>query len=221
MSKNRIPITKELSEQLLYQNRHACCICRELRKHVQIHHIDSNPSNNELKNLAVLCLDCHSLVSGDEGFGRSYSQNEVASYKKTWEKVCRNWLEGNTTSVNNKENESENEEEEVIDSDYTDDILKADTHLEFRYELEDGEGILLWVKSETPIYVAIMRKTDYKDWVKRKVTLEDACELLLENIIEKKEMFIADENDDYSVVIANTSLEDVWIQADISIWEFN
>jgi hypothetical protein len=212
MNKARIPIPKDISEQLLYQNRHTCSICHEFRKHVQIHHIDSNPSNNDIENLSVLCLDCHSLVTGNEGLGRSYSPQEVIKYKSSWEILCGKWLEG--------ENSINENEDETIDSDYLDDLLEADTHIDNHYELEKGEGILLWMKSDEPIYVAIMRKSDYKNWLKRKITLQDAYELLLENVTEKKEMFIADEDDEYSVVIANFSSENTWIQADISIWEF-
>jgi len=42
------------------------------RKDVQIHHIDGTPGNSHLANLAVVCLDCHSLVSGTRGLGRQY-----------------------------------------------------------------------------------------------------------------------------------------------------
>lgn len=214
MSKNRIPIPKEKAEQVLYQNRHTCCICREFRKHVQIHHIDSNPSNNEISNFAVLCLDCHSLVTGNEGLGRSYSIPEVTKYKLSWEKLCIAWLE--EEKISDKDETSD----ETIDSDYVDDLLDADTHIDYHYDLEKGDGILLWVKSDEPIHVAIVRKSDYKDWLKHKITLQDAYELLLEDVTEKKEMFIVEEDDEYSVVVANFSSEDIWIQADISIWEF-
>src|SRR5438093_233630 len=49
-------------------------------------HIDENPSHNDPENLAVLCLDCHSLVSGPRGLGKSYKPGEVRRYKRTWEK---------------------------------------------------------------------------------------------------------------------------------------
>lgn len=219
---SRTPIPKETSEKLLYKNRHTCCVCREFRKHVQIHHIDSNSSNNESENLAVLCLDCHSLITGNEGLGRSYSQNEVKLYKNSWEKLCKVWLENNNSSIDeNDETAEETEnEEQVIDSDYIDEILKANTHIQRRYEMESGDGLLLWVKSEMPVHIAVLRKGDYKNWIKDKTHLQDAYELLVEDIIERKEMFIAEEQDKYSVVIANFSTEDVCIQADISIWNF-
>ena len=47
-----------------------------------------NPGNNDSDNLAVLCRDCHSRVTGDEGLGRRYSKLEVKKYKRSWEAHC-------------------------------------------------------------------------------------------------------------------------------------
>jgi len=85
----RPSVPKKNSDEVLASNRHTCCICREPRKHVQLHHIDGNASNNAPSNLAVLCLDCHSIVTGDAGLGRSYSVREVSIYKQDWEKTLR------------------------------------------------------------------------------------------------------------------------------------
>src|SRR2546425_13378027 len=84
----RRKIPQDIVDHLMFINRHTCCICHMPRKHVQVHHIDGNSSNNSIKNLAVLSLDCHSIVTGDEGLGRSYSPREVANYKSDWEAQC-------------------------------------------------------------------------------------------------------------------------------------
>lgn len=70
---------------ILFKNDHTCCICRIKGKHVQIHHIDRNRRNNDPNNLAVVCLDCHSRVTGPSGLGRSYSPGELKKYKRAWE----------------------------------------------------------------------------------------------------------------------------------------
>jgi hypothetical protein len=57
------------------------------RKDVQMHHIDGKPGNNQSANLAVVCLDCHSLVSGTRGLGRQYGAGEVRKHKRTWEQA--------------------------------------------------------------------------------------------------------------------------------------
>jgi hypothetical protein len=69
----------------LFRNAHTCCVCRETNKDVHIHHIDSKPTNNDPKNLAVVCLDCHSKITGPRGLGRSYKPAEVLLYKLAWE----------------------------------------------------------------------------------------------------------------------------------------
>lgn len=89
MVRQRTQIQKRLEAALLFENDHTCCICTERGKHVQIHHIDGDNSNNMSGNLAVLCLDCHSRVTGASGLGKKYSEFEVKKYKKHWEYVVR------------------------------------------------------------------------------------------------------------------------------------
>src|SRR5262245_53249948 len=92
----RIRIPASVDEQVLFSSDHTCCICRTKGKDVQIHHIDSKPHNNAPANLAVVCLDCHSVVSGSRGLGKKYKAGEVRRYKRAWEK----FVEG-TRRINN------------------------------------------------------------------------------------------------------------------------
>jgi hypothetical protein len=78
-----------LEQQILFIENHTCAICRDPNKDVQIHHIDGNPHNNVLDNVIVLCLDCHSKVTGNRGLGKSFSQGEVRRYKRSWEKTVQ------------------------------------------------------------------------------------------------------------------------------------
>lgn len=90
----RRKIPEKIADNLMFVNDHTCCICRMKGKHVQIHHIDRDDTNNALANLAVLCLECHSRVTGDEGLGRSYTHGEIKQYKRTWESIVRKRLVG-------------------------------------------------------------------------------------------------------------------------------
>jgi hypothetical protein len=83
--KSRIPIPARVEEEALFLSDHTCCICRIRGKDVQLHHIDGNHVHNSPDNLIVLCLDCHSLVSGTRGLGKSYRPGEVRRYKRSWE----------------------------------------------------------------------------------------------------------------------------------------
>jgi len=77
-------------DDILFHADHTCCICRTKGKDVQIHHIDGKHSNNKPSNLAVVCLDCHSRVTGRRGLGQSFNQGEVRRYKRSWDQHVRN-----------------------------------------------------------------------------------------------------------------------------------
>lgn len=85
MARHRRRIPLELEGEVLFLADHTCCICRVRGKDVQIHHIDRNSSHNTFGNLAVVCLDCHSRLTGTRGLGKSYKPGEVRKYKRTWE----------------------------------------------------------------------------------------------------------------------------------------
>lgn len=88
----RKAIPKNIEKKVLVTNKHCCCICQAERmyKPVAIHHIDGNNSNNKIENLAVLCLDHHSIADaglkkGRSGSGRKLTPAHVKDYKKLWE----------------------------------------------------------------------------------------------------------------------------------------
>lgn len=80
----RQKISFRITDKLMFDNDHTCCMCRHKGKEVEIHHIDGNKNNNDPSNLAVLCRDCHALASR-KGLGRSYTIGELKQYKKSWE----------------------------------------------------------------------------------------------------------------------------------------
>jgi hypothetical protein len=86
-ARRRIPARVE--EEILFLADHTCSICTTRYKDVQVHHIDGDPSNNDLKNLVIVCLDCHSRITGGRGLGRSYTRGEVRRYKRSWEARVR------------------------------------------------------------------------------------------------------------------------------------
>jgi hypothetical protein len=85
----RSKIPKQIEASVLFENEHTCCICRERGKDVITHHIDGDKNNNDSTNLAVVCLDCHSKITGARGLGRKYSTMEVRKYKRDWEFIIR------------------------------------------------------------------------------------------------------------------------------------
>lgn len=84
MARKKIP--PKVSSELLVANRHACCVCQS--KGVQIHHIDEDPSNNLIENLAALCLPCHDQASMQIGLSKKLRAEEIRIYKTEWESKC-------------------------------------------------------------------------------------------------------------------------------------
>jgi len=87
-SNNKTRITTGRADAVLFEADKTCCICKDYSKPVQIHHIDSNPNNNVVDNLVVLCLDHHHEATVGSGIGKGLSPGLIRKYRKDWlEKV--------------------------------------------------------------------------------------------------------------------------------------
>ncbi len=84
--RRRRGIPADVSAGLLFRSERTCCVCHIAGKPVQIHHIDGNPSNSDKRNLAVLCLDCHTETQIIGGFYRKLSPELVVLYRDDWHK---------------------------------------------------------------------------------------------------------------------------------------
>jgi hypothetical protein len=225
MKKSRPNINPEKVAQLMFQNRHMCCICHEPRKSVQIHHIDDDPANNEWENLAVLCLDCHSRVTGDEGLGRRYSVQEITLFKSGWEQQCaafhqqeaaENNSGGDDEAEDEDENDDEEESNEPADSYYEDSVLPSSIHIMRHYRLDSGDEIKYWMKSDEPLDLMIMTTRQYNLWSNG----EDANFLqYYESYREVNDSHTVSRSGNYTVIVWNDTNEDADLQLDISIWE--
>ncbi|WP_066498998.1 HNH endonuclease signature motif containing protein [Abyssisolibacter fermentans] len=86
MIKNKVrkQIPTDIAARVLFFADRTCCVCRTPGKPVQIHHIDENPENNDIKNLSVLCLDCHNETMIKGGFGRKLNSEQIILYRDDW-----------------------------------------------------------------------------------------------------------------------------------------
>src|SRR5258708_39654200 len=82
--KKRIEIPRDIEAQVQFLSDRTCCVCRVKGKPFQIHHIDEDPANNEPKNLAVLCLECHNETQIRGGFGRKLNADQITLYRDDW-----------------------------------------------------------------------------------------------------------------------------------------
>lgn len=202
MTKPKIP--EKIANMLQVQNKHTCCICRESRKHVIIHHIDRNPENNDIANLTVLCHDCHSRVSGDEGLGRRYTSTEVYQYKLEWEELCR----GGASEKTENYEVPLYQHREIF-------LLPTDCHKVFKIDMDHDVQLLYTISADEYINVWICDENDYRIWLKTdnsKVYEEHECIKYVES------SFVAPENDTYYIVAVNETEDDIEIEIDISLW---
>lgn len=109
--KTRIPISGDVQAQVLFKSDRTCCVCRDRSKHVQIHHIDEDPSNNEVQNLSVLCFECHNDTQLSGGFGKKLKAVDVTTFRDDWlervdkrrsdaDKLATSIMAGESDSVN-------------------------------------------------------------------------------------------------------------------------
>lgn len=86
-AKKRTPIPRDIEAEVMFRNDRTCCICQKRKKRLQIHHINENPADHRLSNLAVICFECHDEVMIKGGIGRILSKSQVRKYKNQWEEV--------------------------------------------------------------------------------------------------------------------------------------
>jgi hypothetical protein len=85
--KQRDPIPPEMAAKILFMSDRTCCVCRVQGKPVQIHHLDENPKHNEIRNLSVLCFDCHYETQVRGGFVRKLNADQVVLYRDDWHMI--------------------------------------------------------------------------------------------------------------------------------------
>ncbi len=84
-TKNRPPIPKSISARVLFLSDRTCCVCRNAsNRGIQIHHLDGDPSNNDISNLAVLCFECHEQTQVKGGFGRKLDADQIVLFRDDW-----------------------------------------------------------------------------------------------------------------------------------------
>lgn len=76
---------KEIQSNAIFMQDRTCCVCRDKKKkYIQVHHIDENNDNNDINNLAILCLDCHTETQIQGGFFRKLDPDIIRKYRDEW-----------------------------------------------------------------------------------------------------------------------------------------
>jgi len=115
----RIPLQNKTQDQVLVLSRRRCCICFGLdgdlqEKRGQIAHLDHDPANNDLDNLAWLCLQHHDQYDGKTSQSKGLRLSEVKHYRKELYDRIAAGLPGETPSIRIAIPAQEPSEEETL-----------------------------------------------------------------------------------------------------------
>lgn len=95
MSKRtQVPNSKQAD--VLVQSRRRCCVCFGLHRDEsvrkgQIAHLDGNPNNNDIENLAFLCFDHHDEYDSQTSQSKGLSRLEIVRYREELYYHYGNW----------------------------------------------------------------------------------------------------------------------------------
>lgn len=88
----RPPIPNETLHKLLFENRWACCVCRDGSKPIIVHHIKpwAKSKTHNIENLCVLCLEHHDKAHQKGGLSLNLDETRLKEAKASWkEEVIR------------------------------------------------------------------------------------------------------------------------------------
>jgi len=76
----------QISDELKKIKNYSCQKCgiklEEAKKYLHTHHVDSNPSNNIVSNLKVLCIECHSNEFNHAHIKQNINYHKFLKYKE-------------------------------------------------------------------------------------------------------------------------------------------
>lgn len=87
-AEKRPPIPEDIINRLLHRSRWTCCICRDSRKSIIVHHIlpwKDSRSNDE-ENLVILCIEHHDLAHTQKELSQNLTPDHIRYSKDVWQK---------------------------------------------------------------------------------------------------------------------------------------
>lgn len=83
----RPPIPTETLMRVLFANRYQCCICRNPKLSVIVHHIKewTDSRSHDIENLAVLCLHHHDQAHSKKTLSKNLDPQSLRDAKRKWE----------------------------------------------------------------------------------------------------------------------------------------
>ena len=79
MARKKIP--ENTQADVLFKSDRECVVCSVAKRGDHIHHIDEDPSNNVMDNLALLCFDCHNDASVKGSLRKGLTPKTIKKYR--------------------------------------------------------------------------------------------------------------------------------------------
>jgi hypothetical protein len=86
MPKIRRDLPETILQRLLFLSSNRCCVCQ--LSLIVIHHIDGDPANNDMDNLAPLCPNCHTQAHSGSKLTRNLTPERIKAIRRIWYDYC-------------------------------------------------------------------------------------------------------------------------------------
>jgi hypothetical protein len=205
--KNRRPIPGSISDRLMAANRHTCCICCQPRHPAERHHINGDPSDNSWDNLAVLCRNCHGLVTLRGNLGTAYTPGEVLQYKRDWEKRCAE--------------ASADEIESPVEERHETKLIQGDSHEEYPFDMEEGDELVFSIDANDCLDAAICEEDDVEEWCEANLDEERGLPegyWFRTDVREGEYAWVAPEDGRYVLLLVNWDDKPTEVSVDAAVW---
>jgi hypothetical protein len=98
MGKTRISVPENIKLEVISKCNNRCCVCQT--PFIVIHHIDEDPSNNDVDNLAPLCPNCHSQAHSSNQMSVKLTSSRIRILRDKWYEYCDKRRDGLIVSPN-------------------------------------------------------------------------------------------------------------------------
>ncbi len=98
MPKLRTAVPDNIRLELIDRCNNRCCVCQT--PFVLVHHLDEDPSNNDVDNLAPLCPNCHSQTHIRAKITMNLTADRVRKLRDRWYAYCENRKDVSIASPN-------------------------------------------------------------------------------------------------------------------------
>lgn len=97
----RPTIPAPIRQKVIYDSAFACAVCQKNGAH--IHHIDQNNTNNELKNLVLLCQNHHEEAHTKHQLSQNLTAARLRHFQESWLQQVREKREQATSASSQRE----------------------------------------------------------------------------------------------------------------------